>query len=159
MPQMHRKMSHELKSWFGKGQAPFLSLYAPHQYTINPPIQAAQNGIDHQEPSLAVMLIDVDDGRESIVTLTKVLTEMVQKSKISAEDITSEVIDSELSHAVMGEPDLLIAFSSYVDLQGYPPWQIRLTEIYHAPDTSMVSYQVFLRGLQKYAAATFKLGK
>jgi undecaprenyl pyrophosphate synthase len=29
----------------------------------------------------------------------------------------------------MTEPDLLILFSPRVDLQGFPPWQIRLTEI------------------------------
>ena len=29
----------------------------------------------------------------------------------------------------MGEPDLLVLFSSNITLKGYPPWQLRLTEI------------------------------
>ena len=33
----------------------------------------------------------------------------------------------------MTEPDLLILFSPRVDLQGFPPWQIRVTEILYSP--------------------------
>jgi len=34
---------------------------------------------------------------------------------------------------LMTEPDLLILFSPRVDFQGFPPWQIRLTEILYLP--------------------------
>ncbi len=94
-----------------------------------------------------------------MVDLTRVLTEMVQKDKITAKEITMDVIDNELSEAVMSEPDLLISFEPYVDLQGYPPWAIRLTEIHCVPDNQGVGYQLFLKALRKYAQATFKLGK
>jgi dehydrodolichyl diphosphate syntase complex subunit NUS1 len=40
-----------------------------------------------------------------------------------------DLIDAQLSDHVSGEPDLLILFSPTVKLQGYPPWQLRLTEI------------------------------
>lgn len=113
----------------------------------------------HDQVPLEVILISEEDGREAMVDLTKVLVQMVQKEKISAQDITLDVLDNELSEAVMPEPDLLISFEPYVDLQGYPPWPIRLTEIYCAPDNEGVGYQVFLRGLRKYTEATFKLGK
>ena len=38
--------------------------------------------------------------------------------------------DHEDFGASTGEPDLLIVFGPYVNLDGYPPWQIRLTEIF-----------------------------
>ncbi|KAJ8123609.1 hypothetical protein ONZ43_g481 [Nemania bipapillata] len=147
MPQTHGNVANRLTAWFGKDQAPQLSLFARGAPTIE------------SRPGLSLVLISEEDGREAMVDLTRVLTEMVQKNKISASDITMDVIDNELSEAVMKEPDLLISFEPYVDLQGYPPWAIRLTEIFCAPDNQGVGYQVFLRALRKYAGATFKLGK
>lgn len=71
----------------------------------------------------------------------------------------------------MTEPDLLILFSPRVYLQGFPPWQIRLTEILyvlsikdsvnlsHLPDNTNFSYSVFLRALQMYERAEMRLGR
>lgn len=84
---------------------------------------------------------------------------MSQKRKLSPSDITQDLIDTELTESIMGEPDLLVLFSSHLDLQGYPPWQIRLTEIFHVPDSPGVGYQTFLRALHSYAKAHMKLGR
>ncbi|KAI2640471.1 Undecaprenyl diphosphate synthase [Hypomontagnella submonticulosa] len=156
MPQTHRALAHKLKSWFGKHQAPPLSISTRGASSIH---SANREYLSHEQTPLDVILVSEDDGREAMVDLTKVLVSMVQKEKISASDITLDVIDHELSEAVMPEPDLLISFEPYVDLQGYPPWPIRLTEIYCMPDNQGVGYQVFLQGLRKYTEATFKLGK
>jgi len=79
----------------------------------------------------------------------------------------------------MTEPDLLIVFTPMVVLKGYPPWQIRLTELLcvshilvlshkltypppphsHVQDNNGVGYQVFLRALYKYAKAEMRLGR
>ncbi|KAI0194539.1 Undecaprenyl diphosphate synthase [Astrocystis sublimbata] len=149
MSQTHRSVCQRLKVWFGKHQVPSLALFARGAPAIR----------SHHRQGLDLILVSEDDGREAMVDLTRVLTEMVQKEKIAADDITADVIDNELSEAVMREPDLLISFEPYVDLQGYPPWVIRLTEIYCAPDNQGVGYQLFLQALRKFAQATFKLGK
>ncbi|KAI1082822.1 Decaprenyl diphosphate synthase-like protein [Whalleya microplaca] len=156
MPQTHRSLTHKLKGWFGKHQAPPISLSTRGAATIHS--LNREYGMQDQG-TLQIRLICEDDGREAMVDLTKVLTQMVQKEKISAKDVTLDVLENELSEAVMDEPDLLISFEPYVDLQGYPPWPIRLTEIYCAPDNQGVGYQIFLQGLRKYTEATFKLGK
>ncbi|XXG94614.1 Exocyst complex component 5 [Hypoxylon texense] len=156
MPQTHRALAHKLKAWFGKRQAPRLSVSSRGASTIH---SANREYLSNDQTPLDVVLISEEDGREAMVDLTKVLVQMVQKEKITAADITTDVLDNELSEAVMQEPDLLLSFEPYVDLQGYPPWPIRLTEIYCAPDNEGVGYQVFLRGLRKYTEATFKLGK
>ncbi|KAI0003990.1 Met-10+ like-protein-domain-containing protein [Xylariaceae sp. FL0662B] len=145
MPQMHRALTHKLKAWFGRYQAPPLSLSTRGAATVH---SLSREYGSHDQEILQVNLICEDDGREAMVDLTKVLTQMVQKEKISAKDVTLDVIDNELSEAVMVEPDLLISFEPYVDLQGYPPWPIRLTEIYCAPDNQGVGYQIFLQGLR-----------
>ena len=46
-----------------------------------------------------------------------------------------------------------------VCLRGYPPWQVRLTEIFHVQDNSGAGYQVFLRALHKYAKSEMRLGR
>lgn len=66
------------------------------------------------------------------------------------------------------EPDLLIVFAPYIKLDGYPPWQIRLTEIFCVGDSggdvsgrmrTRVEYQSFLRALWNYAGAEFRFGR
>lgn len=84
---------------------------------------------------------------------------MSQKQKLSPSDISLNLIDTELTESIMGEPDLLVLFGPHVELQGYPPWQIRLTEIFHVPDNSGVGYQIFLRALHSYAKAQMKFGR
>ena len=108
---------------------------------------------------LSVLLISAEDGRSTMVDLTKTLADMAQRQKITSEDINLDLIDAEITESTMGEPDLLISFAPYVDLQGYPPWQIRLTEVFHASDNSGVGYQVFLRALHSFAKAQMRFGR
>ena len=64
-----------------------------------------------------------------MVDLTKTMAEMAQKQALDPGDITAKLIDMELKDGVCGEPELLVLFSPRVELKGYPPWQVRLTEI------------------------------
>lgn len=116
---------------------------------------------EDEEPRkhINIILISVEDGRDSIVDLTKTLAEMSQRKKLNTADITQELVDAELSESVMSEPDLLILFSPHVELAGYPPWQIRLTEIFHVRDSQGVGYQVFYRGLRSFAEAQMRKGR
>ncbi|KAI0482912.1 Decaprenyl diphosphate synthase-like protein [Xylariaceae sp. FL0804] len=162
--QTHRAVCSKLNTWFGKQQTPRLRLSTRGTEPIDSPNRQSSPGQSLPPPppppsSLEIILICQEDGREVMVDLTRVLATMVQLDKIAAAEIGMDVIDSELSEAVMPEPDLLLSFEPYVDLQGYPPWPLRLTEIYCAPDNQGLGYQVFLRGLRKYSDATFKLGK
>lgn len=102
--------------------------------SFSPPTTPGQPNRSSESSNLApyqinVLLISEDDGRNTIVDLTKTLAEMAQRRKLSPGDISSELVDAEISESVMGEPDLLILFGPQVMLEGYPPWQIRLTEI------------------------------
>ena len=84
---------------------------------------------------------------------------MSQRKKLSPNDITLDLVAAEITEIVMGEPDLLVLFGPDVELQGYPPWQVRLTEIYHVEDNTGVGYQVFLRALYSYAKAQMRFGR
>ena len=108
---------------------------------------------------LSILLLSAEDGRSTLVDLTKTLVDMSQRKKLSPNDISLDLVDAEITESVMGEPDLLVLFGPSVELQGYPPWQVRLTEIYHMQDNTGVGYQVFLRALHNYAKAQMRLGR
>lgn len=134
--------------------------------------------------SLTLLLLSSTDGRETFVDLTKTLAEMSQSGKVSAQDITPELVDAEISEITMHpsqsaadadndpvsvkpEPDLLLIFGPFLRLDGYPPWHIRLTEMYCTGDTSngltgygeAVEYQGFIRGLWHFAGAQMRFGR
>jgi len=158
IPATHRAITRKLSSYFGT-RYPALSLRAPHIPSMESAPSAETTETDADRGHLSMLLISADDGRDSIVDLTKTLTEMAQRSKISPSDITQDLVDAELTESVMGEPDLLVLFSPSVELSGYPPWQVRLTEIFHVQDNSGVGYQVFLRALYTYANAQMRFGR
>jgi hypothetical protein len=154
-----RAVAQKLAAYFGPN-FPALSMRAPHTPAIETPASPHAARADGQAyKGLSVLLLSAEDGRDSIVDLTKTLTEMSQRNKLSSADISIELVDAELSESIMGEPDLLILFGPHVELSGYPPWQIRLTEIFHVQDNTRVGYQVFYRALTKFAHAQMRMGR
>lgn len=99
---------------------------------FSPPSTSPELGAQDSRPSrhLSIIMLSEADGRRTLVDLAKTLAEMSQKRRISPLDISAELVDAEISESVMEEPDLVILFGGdEILLQGYPPWQIRLSEI------------------------------
>ena len=160
IPTTHRAVTRKLSSYFGR-QHPALSIRAPHIPSMesSPTTPPSDSDVPESLGQLSVLLISEEDGEDSIVDLTKTLTEMSQRSKITPEDITVDLVDAELSESVMSGPELLILFGPTIELDGYPPWQVSLTEIYNVQDNQGVGYQVFLRALYNYANAQMRFGR
>lgn len=156
LPQVHQTILQRFASYYGEDY-PGLVVTAPHAEPIESRPTRGFTGSGLRE--LRVIFISYKDGRDSMVDLTKTLTEMSQKGKLNPSDIQLDLIDAELSEGIMSEPELLILFGPQVSLSGYPPWQIRLTEIFHLEDNKGVEYQVFIRGLRNYANAQMRRGK
>lgn len=137
IPQTHRSISQNLESYLGSHRKPTLSLRVPNQPTYSPPNTPPSQ--DHEDAfadssdpitsHLKILLLSAEDGRSTLVDLTKTLADMAQRQKLAPGDISAELIDAEIRESVMSDPDLLVLFGPRVDLQGYPPWQVRLTEI------------------------------
>ena len=145
--------------------------------------QTNGDGAKDRLQHINVLLLSAADGRDTLVDLTRTLTEMAQAKKIRPKDITSDLINTEISATTavpgsapqqastmakkevgVGEPDLVIVFGPYVKLDGYPPWQIRLSEIFcvggdPSAGNFAVEYQGFLRGLWKFAGAEMRFGR
>ena len=155
LPQVHQNMVQKFIVYFGRSH-PGLCISAPHQEKL----QSVGSVTDPAYPDqLSVIFLSAQDGRESMVDLTKTLADMSQRGKLSAKDVQTDLIDTELSEGICPEPDLLIVFGPYVELAGYPPWQLRLAEIFCLQDSEGVGYQVFLKALRNYSKAEFRRGK
>ncbi|KAF8449774.1 Decaprenyl diphosphate synthase-like protein [Terfezia claveryi] len=153
----HRAIAQRLHAYFGK-ERPTLRVRAPHSPAFANGDSPSDSG-ELEDTDIEILFISEEDGRESLVDLTRTLCEMAQRGKISVDDVTQDLIDAEVSGTLMTEPDLLIVFTPMVVLKGYPPWQIRLTELFYSKDNNGVGYQVFLRALYKYAKAEMRLGR
>lgn len=164
IPTVHRAIAQNLTSYFGAHAAPSLSLRAPHLPTYSPPTTPPSpfgppSSQDETPRHISILLLSAPDGRATLVDLTKTLAEMAQKGKLRPADISADLVDAELSEGVSDEPELLVVFSDRLTLDGYPPWQVRLTEISCVKDNEGVNYRVFLRALQKFAGAQMRFGR
>jgi len=67
-------------------------------------------------PDLEVTFISEEDGRESLVDLTKTLCEMTQRGKMNQEDISMELIDAELESVFFSSMFLLHSTLSSIQI-------------------------------------------
>ncbi|KAH8689193.1 Decaprenyl diphosphate synthase-like protein [Talaromyces proteolyticus] len=199
IPALHSAVADKFALYYGSpANQPHLRILAPHHGAYCPSLSDPSATKKPKPGSLTILLLSSADGRETLVDLTKTLTEMAQNGKLSPDDISTKLIDAEITditsqpsesappldlnnektvtmlpsdlfHPVKSEPDLLIIFGPCVKLDGYPPWQVRLTEIFctgdktssiaGGSDEETVEYQGFLRGLWRYARASFRFGR
>lgn len=152
IPELQRYLTKNLRSYFGVS-VPTFCIKVPHS---NITLTVGDEG---STPDLEISLLSRVDGKPTIVELTKTMSELTANKELSVNDITVKLIDEEICELVGLEPDLLICFNPVLDLQDYPPWHIRLTEMYWEPDNNNVNYAVFIRALKKFSQSKANLGK
>lgn len=150
----------KLSDYFGPNSVPTFRIKVPNQSKVH---WGLNNDADPEyklrEIDIEVSLLSAKDGKPTIVELTKTMAELAAKKEISPKDVTVQLIDHELTELIGPEPDLIVLFTPVLELQGYPPWHIRLTEFYWEPDNEDVTYAIFLRALQKYSTCKINVGK
>ncbi|KAG7195597.1 uncharacterized protein KQ657_003364 [Scheffersomyces spartinae] len=152
LPFLQKEMIHTLANYFGTDAIPNFLLKIAH--TNESLVYCEDAPVD-----LQVVLLSRVDGKPTIVELTRTMYELAKSNELKVSDITISLVDEELVELVGPEPDLLIQFAPNLDLQDYPPWQIRLSEIYWEPENIDVSYLVFIRALQKFSRCKMNVGK
>ncbi|KAK2811999.1 hypothetical protein FQN50_001707 [Emmonsiellopsis sp. PD_5] len=215
IPTLHKIIISKLSTYYGPpSHQPNLHIFAPHHASYSPTLSPPAS--KSNPASLTLLLLSATDGRDTLVDLTKTLAEMAQHGKLSPQDISTKLIDAEISEltspptpppdsdipnsprlstastvvpstptvpsssaehtaaaaaasaaVTRSEPDLLMVFGPLLRLDGYPPWQLRLTEIYCTGDKGglitgggeAVEYQKFLKGLWRFAKAEMRFGR
>lgn len=152
LEELHQSVDMNLRAYFGL-QTPAFSIKTPHTNEV------VTSELHKGELDLEISLLSLIDGKPTIVELARTISELTVSKELSLDDITVKLIDGELCELVGPEPDLLICFGPVLDLQDYPPWHIRLTEMYWEPDNNSVNYAVFIRALKNFALSRANLGK
>ncbi|QNP99801.1 YALIA101S03e12024g1_1 [Yarrowia lipolytica] len=158
---VYKLVEEGMRSYYGS-EMPSIKIDVPHSGAAHPTGESNGKVVNRKADNkndLTIHLLSEEDGRECLVDLTKTLSELAIAKKLKPRDITVDVIDEQMNMLVVTEPELLIVFGPQLDLQGFPPWQIRLTEIYHQPDNDAVTYGVFLKALQSFASCKQNVGK
>ncbi|KAG7660497.1 uncharacterized protein J8A68_005916 [[Candida] subhashii] len=159
LAKLSRYISKNLTLYFGSETIPTFSIKVPHKNLIIYSDSTINKSNANVKVDLEISLISYIDGKPTLVELTKTMSELAIHNELSVNDITSQLIDEELMELVGPEPDLLISFAPSLNLEDYPPWHIRLTEIYWEPDNKDVNYAVFIRALQQFSNCKVNVGK
>ncbi|CEP62541.1 ditrans,polycis-polyprenyl diphosphate synthase LALA0_S05e07932g [Lachancea lanzarotensis] len=149
---------HKLSKFYDPSNVPKFAVRVPQWNKVYFNTPGTETG-EARKVAIEISLLSNRDGRETIIDLTKTMAELCAHNEMKLSDITMKLIDSELTQLVGHEPDLLLYFGPSLDLQGFPPWHIRLTEFYWEQDNDQVTYAVFIRGLKKYASCKVNVGK
>ncbi|KAK9455188.1 Decaprenyl diphosphate synthase-like protein [Dipodascopsis uninucleata] len=149
--QTYKAINRTLKSYYGEA-IPSIRLTTPHDNVSYPESLPV-------EPLLNISLISKDDGRPFMVELTRDFARKAAVGEFDPAKITVDAIDSLATKLVITEPDLVVLFGPRLDLDGFPPWQVRLSEIYYAKYNNSVTYSVFLRGLRRYSKCKINVGR
>jgi len=115
-----------------------------------------------------VNFISYDDGKPHLAKMATLLSKTMKSnevSKMTIEDMDQFILENsgEAIETIAGrDPELIIIYggtSEYFQLYGYPPWQIRLSEIYYVPGKPDITYSGFINGLFRYSRCEQRLGK
>ncbi|CAG8573980.1 5367_t:CDS:2 [Paraglomus occultum] len=148
--QLQHHVDAEARRFFAReGNIPILRVSVVYNSSSTEDIQA----------DLQIILLSRSDGRGRIVEVTKSLASETSLGNLQSDAIDVERIDQALSDSHFTEPQQLIMFSPEIDLQGFPPWQLRLTEIFHIAGNKHFDYSVFQEALIKYAKIDKRFGR
>ncbi|XP_066138748.1 dehydrodolichyl diphosphate synthase complex subunit Nus1-like [Euwallacea fornicatus] len=128
----------------------------PNNHVIwhNSPNSIYKNGFIGQK--IHVKLLSRESGKQALAQVTRNLC----KSTINHSDISIESLGKALQKDFeFPDPDLAISFGEYLNLQGYPPWQIRVTEFLSIKSHRQLRYRTFLEQLYVYGKCEQRFGK
>lgn len=161
---IEHRISRKLEQYYGADNTPTFKIKFPYtasNYAANSTLISDEKKTDaaSEKVDLVITILSIEDGRQSVVDLTRSLAQLAAEKKISPHDITVNALDHELKTLVCQEPDLVYVFGPTLDLDGFSPWHIRLSEIFYMKDNDEVSYAVFLKGLEKYSGVKINVGR
>lgn len=108
---------------------------------------------------MTVEVINYSQSLADIVTAAQQVQEPVQQGDKPA---TAAWLQSKLQDkcqsAALQVPDLMLVFGRTFSLAGYPPWPIRVTEIYHMGRLSQVSDSLLQNTWHQYSRTVQRFG-
>jgi len=129
----------------------------------NQTFEISWNGIgcSNNGNRFTICLFSREDGQEDIVQAARKLAEDVAKGDLKVDDVNETRLEANLGSANKGlpDPEVLLRFGLAHSNQGYPPWQIRLSEIHDIDTHHGISPSDFLKVLLKYSRCEQRYGR
>lgn len=107
---------------------------------------------------VTVCLLSREDGQEDIVKAARKVAQTVAKGDIQIEDVNETVFETYLNKG-LADPEVLLRFGLSHSNQGFPPWQIRLSEIHDLDTHHGVTCGDFFQILLKYSKCQQRFGR
>lgn len=105
-------------------------------------------------------VLSKEDGKQDIVRAAKKFCTSVNDQECKSKCMSVEYFSNMLEgNKDFPDPDLAIRFGPTDILNGYLPWQIRLTEFISIPSLCVMDYNLLLDTLQKYSECEKRLGR
>lgn len=95
-------------------------------------------------------ILSRSDGRPQFVEHVRQLV------KLGPDRINFELVNKRFAWS--SDPEFLIIFGYPLRLYGFPPWPLRLTEIFSIPTHRSIPQKVFVDNLLKYSKTTQRIG-
>ncbi|KAI8847062.1 hypothetical protein BC829DRAFT_251033 [Chytridium lagenaria] len=109
---------------------------------------------------LRIFLLDHEDGKGAVARVAKEIAARTLGVQRDVVDVRR--MEAMLNVEGLPEPQLLYVFGEVTEpltLEGYPPWMIRVTEMWHVKGDGRVRYQDFLQGLYKFSRCVQRWGR
>jgi len=122
-----------------------------------------ENGFTEPK-QFCVQLLSESDGREDVANAARAIIDDFKKKRKKSEFEEDPVTVDKISTYLKGmngvpDPDLIVYFGQALSLQGYPPWQTRLSEIVHVRSHKHITYEEFYKVLKRYSRCEQRVGK
>ncbi|KAK4049587.1 hypothetical protein OIV83_004085 [Microbotryomycetes sp. JL201] len=83
---------------------------------------------------ITINLLSRRSGQIQLATVAQTLARARQKGIHTVETITTELVTETIENSSFGDPQLMLVLGGpYLRLHGFPPWQIKLTEMLYVP--------------------------
>ena len=107
-----------------------------------------------------ICLLSKQDGKADIVKAAQSLAQRVADGSIEVQNVDEPLISNALlTNHGLPDPELLIRFGLAHSNVGFPPWQIRLSEIHDIDTHHGVDVQDFFQILLKYSKCEQRFGR
>lgn len=117
------------------------------------------NGTDGFKSPTRVNFLSFDDGKPTIVKLTKELSQAVVNGSVKIEEIDTNLLNEKLKINHFPDPDIAIIAGKTFSTFGLLPWHIRITEFFNLPTHHSISPKEFIDILKLYSKCEKRYGK
>lgn len=123
------------------------------QKELNEAVEDLMNKIGYEKPLSCIKGVQILSRLEGRQKFVEDIRDLI---KVEPDKIDINLVQKQIGWT--SDPELLISFGNHFCLHGFPPWQLRLTEIFSIPTHRNITYKIFKDCLERYSQTTQRLG-